>query len=247
MTVYKLFPKRELLKDWEKLLKCTRKEVEELLNEWKEIDKENLEKYKELNKEKSEKLLEMQEFMVSKGIEIFKYKKKGFFTEKNGFLPWYKKNVVDEITKKYPYYSSGVPYIHMESKEVNGVDLYNNQSPTDILQLFDRITHQYKIGISKLNKSNKLLIKSIEYASKFEIDIDELNTKEIIEVVGEEAKRRYLEEELPEGSEVHLKHACYECNSYIVGERRCSCGNRRIDIQVEGDLLEGFYHYPEPY
>jgi hypothetical protein len=42
----------------------------------------------------------------------------------------------DEIYKKYPYYHNSIPYAHMGEKEVNGIKLYNNQSPTTIVQLY---------------------------------------------------------------------------------------------------------------
>lgn len=245
--MYKQFPKRELINEWDKLLKMTREEVCALYDEWKAIDQENKETNKKLYEEKSSKLKEVAEYMKSIGIDVYKYKKKGFFTEKNGYQTWYANNVADIISKKYPYYSSGLPSTHTGKKEVNGIELYCNQSPTSLIELYDMITRQYNSKIKDKNKNNKLLIKSIEYASLNNIDIEDLNTDQIVRTVSEYAKNKYLEENVPNGTEIYLKHACSECSTYIMGERRCSCGNRRISIVVEGDIIDGFYYYPEPY
>lgn len=242
--VYKSFPKRELINEWDKLLKMSREEVCILLDEWKLIDQENKEVSKKSYEEKNNKIEEISKFLISKGIDPYKYK--GILT-KNGYQSWFHKNIVDVISKKYPYYSSGVPVAHSNRKEVNGIELYCNQSPTTIVELYDMISRQYNSKIQEKNKSNKLLIKSIEYANLHNINIEDLNTDQIIYTVNEHAKEKYVEENLPDGTEIYLKHGCDECSTYIMGERRCSCGNRRIDVIVEGDIIEGFYYYPEPY
>lgn len=241
---YKTFPKRELISDWFKLLKLSREEVITLYDEWKLIDQENKEASKKLYEEKSNKIAEITQFLISKGVDPNKYKG---ILKKNGYQAWYQKNIVEVISNKYPYYSSSMPVAHSGSKEVNGIELYCNQSPTTIVELYDKIIWQYNSKIKEKSKGNKLLIKSIEYASLHNIDIEDLDTDTIIYRVSEHAKEKYIEESVPDGTEVYLKNECYECSTYIMGERRCSCGNRRISIMVEGDIIEGFYHYPEPY
>lgn len=242
---YKSFPKRELINEWDKLLKMSREEVCSLYEEWKLIDQENKEVSKKSYEEKSNKLEEISKFLISNGVDPFKYK--GILSRRNGYQAWYQKNVVEVISNKYLYYSSGVPVAHSGSKEVNGVELFCNQSPTTIVELYDKILGQYNSKIKEKNKNNKLLIKSIEYATLHNIDVEDLTTDQIIYRVSDHAKQEYLEENLPDGTEVYLKHGCDECSTYIMGERRCSCGNRRISIVVEGDIIEGFYYYPEPY
>ena len=193
------------------------------------------------------KIKEVAEYLKTQNIDVYKYKTKGLFHEKKGYQTWFKNNVVDVISKKYPYYSPCIPSAHTSEKIVDGIRLYNNQSPTNIVELYDKITNQYKQGKATVNKNNKLLIKSIEYANEHNIEIDDLPTDYIIKRVEEYAKEKWLNENVPNGTEIYLKHACSECSTYIMGERRCSCGNRRISIVVEGNILEGFYYYPEPY
>lgn len=243
-NTYKPFPKRELINEWNKLLKMNQEEVCALYEQWKLIDKENQEISKKLYEEKNNKIEEISKFLISKGIDPYKYKN---ILKRNGYQTWYQNNIVKVISDKYPYYSYGLPNAHPGKKEVNGIELYCNKSPTTIVELYDMITRQYNNKMNEKNKNNKLLIKSIEYATLHNIDIEDLTSDQIISTVCEYAKDEYLKENVPNGTEVYLKHACNECNTYIMGERRCSCGNRRIDIIVEGDIIEGFYYYPEPY
>jgi hypothetical protein len=247
LSHYKPFPQSELIRDWGKLIKLSREEIVKLHESWKEIDKENKEINKKLLEEKSSKIKEVVEFLKTAGIDVNKYKSGKLFREKNGYQSWFDKNVVDIISAKYPYYRNTIPTAHPSSMEVDGVTLSNNQSPTNIVELYDKIINQYKYKIKEVNKTDKLLIKSIEYASKNNLDIEDMSPKDIIYTVAEAAKENYLADNVPVGSEVYLKHECYECNTYIMGEHRCSCGNRRISIVVEGSLIDGFYHYPEAY
>jgi len=59
---YKIFPKRELISDWSKLLKLSREEVIALYDEWKLIDQENKETSKKSYEDKSNKLEEISKF-----------------------------------------------------------------------------------------------------------------------------------------------------------------------------------------
>jgi hypothetical protein len=138
-----------------------------------------------------------------------------------------------------------MPTAHSRVLELDGVRLSNNKSPTQLTELHSNLVAQYKHKMNELNKANKLLIKSIEYATQHSIDIEDLDTKSIIRTVEEHAIEAYREEHIPDGTEIRLKSECYECNVYIVGNHRCECGNRRIGVTVEGSILDGFYHYPE--
>jgi hypothetical protein len=246
-SVYKAFPQANLIREWDKLLKLSKEEVVALYEQWKDIEKENRETNTKMYNEKNEKINEVAKYLKSTGIDPYKYKVKGFFKETSGFQAWFKKNIADEISKKYPYYHNTMPYGHPTKVTVNGVELWNNQSPTTIVELHEKITWQYNSKIREVQKVDKLLVKSIEYATKNGINIEDFEPKDVISIVSEHAKDQYLKEECPDGTEVYLKHACYECSTYTMGERRCSCGNRRISISVEGDLIDGFYHYPEAY
>lgn len=166
---------------------------------------------------RNEEVSKITQFLKSKGIDAYKYKKKGFFSEKNGYQTWFKKNIEDVIHQKYLPYNRGIPTVHYGEFVVNGIKLTNNQSPTYLVELYDRLTYQYQSKMKEKRKTDKLLIKSIEYANEHHIDIEDLPPEYIISVVSDEAKEQYREEHLPVGTEVYLKHECDSCNTYIVG------------------------------
>jgi hypothetical protein len=97
------------------------------------------------------------------------------------------------------------------------------------------------------DQNNELLIKSIKYAEENDININDLNNNAIIEKVKELAKVKYTEKEYEEGTDIAIDDNYCECEKWTVGERRCSCGNVRIYLEVEGDILKGFMAYPTPY
>lgn len=151
----------------------SREEVVTLYEQQKLIDKENQEISKKLYEEKNNKIEEISKFLISKGIDPYKYKN---ILKRNGYQAWYQNNIVKVISDKYPYYSYGIPMAHPKDKEVNGIKLYCNKTPTTIVELHDMITKQYNSKINEKNKSNKLLIKSIEYATLHNIDIEDLTS-----------------------------------------------------------------------
>lgn len=244
MTAYKKYPRAGLIKDWATLITLPREEVVALQEEWDVIEKENDQIGKDNYQKKNEEVNEVISFMRTKGIQVLKYKKN---LKPNGYVAWFNKNVVEEIHARYPYCNQSYPFIHQDSQVVNGVTLSNNQSPTRLVQCYDRLVHQYKQEKAKLDKKNSLLVASVLYASKHDIEVIGLSDKEIVTIVNEHAVEEYLKKEVPDGTEVDLNGECDECDTYTQGERRCECGNRRISITVEGNIVDGFYYYPEPY
>lgn len=245
MTLYKTFTSSDVVTNWEKLIKMTSSEVIELFDEWVETEKSNKGISNIMFQERTSKVEEAIAYMKSIGIDVYKYKKSGIIPTKNGYQAWFKTNVADKIALQYPSNNRTMPYAQMGSKEVDGVTLSNNQSPINIVDLHGRLVHQYNSKKSQVDKTDKLLVKAITYATLHEIDIDDLTPKQIIMVVDEQAKENYLKENVPVGTELHLKNECNECSSFTRGEHRCSCGNVRIQITVEGDLIDGYYHYTE--
>lgn len=60
-------------------------------------------------------------------------------------------------------------------------------------------------------------------------------------------KDKWFTENAPTDGDTFTINCCSDCDTWIYGERRCSCGNRRISLTVEGDYENGFYFYPEAY
>ncbi len=51
-------------------------------------------------------------------------------------------------------------------------------------------------------------------------------------------------ENYDDGTEMEIK-CCDYCSSWEVGSHRCSCGNRRMSLSIDGDFFNGFYAYGE--
>lgn len=244
---YEKFPHKELTRDWEKLMKQDRNFLIELEEQWEEINERNNTLSKEVYKERNEKQKEITTALRSIGVEPGKYDRRSFPPKFKGYKAWFENNVMKELYAKYPSYGEHVPKGYVGEREVNGVLLHNGKSPIGIVELYDNIKHKYAQLIKKANKEDQLLVASIQYATANEVDIEGLDSTGIVQRVNEVAKDNYREKNFPEGETVELDHQCGMCSEYTVGERRCSCGNRRIYIEVEGDIIGGFYGYPEPF
>lgn len=240
-TGYKLYPRSELVWDWSKLVELSNEEVASVYETWLEIEKFN----KELEKEMIEKRIVTKEKaekdMLALGIEVRKFSKRKIIPTVIGYVAWFKKNVLDEIDRKYPSCGREMPRAGIGAKEVNGITLHNGVSPAPLVDLHRRITAEYNRKKESVGKTDKLLIKAIQYASENGIDIDGLVPNEIIQVVSEIAKQRYADS-LRNGESVWLKYGCSECDTYVMGEHRCSCGSTRISVEISGDLIDGFIY-----
>ena len=121
------------------------------------------------------------------------------------------------------------------------------RSPSGIIEGLKDLAKKKEQDVKRAKKSNKLYTKACVLASKYDIDATSFdNEQELINLVTDKAKEAYLEENYPEGTELDFS-GCDYCDECEVGDRRCSCGNRRVYLAVEGNLLDGFYAYPEPY
>lgn len=242
-TTYKRFPLANLLREWDKLITYTPEQIQQLQDDWKQIHEENKEKSIEIAKIRNEKLNEVIKALKNAGIQIDKKSKTHVTT---GHLAWFDKNIVHPLREKYPSYSASIPSASMmsSSQEVKGVMVKLHRTPSSIIELHRMVTNEYERVIKQQEQKNLLLVRSIEYATKHNINIEGLTTKAIIETVRSVAVDHYLAKELPMGTEINIS-CCSECSTYEMGEYRCGCGNTRISIVVEGDLVSGFYHYDE--
>ena len=110
------------------------------------------------------------------------------------------------------------------------------------------IFEQAKVAIKRYEdsvaKENKLLVASKEFLDKRNEDYSELITgKDIIELADELAREEYREGVF-EGSEtITVQHSDGDDCTWSIGERRCVCSNNRYYLEVEGDILSGYYCY----
>lgn len=118
----------------------------------------------------------------------------------------------------------------------------------------ERIDKYEKESLAKIEETKKIkekedgyirkVAKAMSLAEKYNLKPEEYPDNEtLFSLVNESAKEEWLKENYPAGIELD-QSACEECSSWIMGEQRCSCGNRRMYLEVEGDFFNGFYAYP---
>jgi len=126
----------------------------------------------------------------------------------------------------------------------NGTEYRVGGSPVERIKKFLAYAKREQ---EREEKSNVLLVASIAYANNNEIDIEGMTSQKVIDIVDEHSKTKFIAEKYPNGTDVDVDDNICECELWIVGDRRCSCGNRRIYLEIDGNLLDGYYAYPQPY
>ena len=137
-------------------------------------------------------------------------------------------------------YNDNIKYENSDKTTISIGNKYEN-----LLEEVRKIKSTELLKKTSENKSKEDFKVYMEYAIKNNIVPD--SPEKLIIYVNEHARESFREENFPDGTEVYLKHGCDECSDWTVGEHRCSCGNRRISLTIEGNLINGFYGYPEPY
>lgn len=235
---YKTFPQSHVLQNWSELLQLTTEEVEALQEQWNTLHEENKQMHKENKRLRDEEVASTADFLEAQGVTVRKFRTNG---EQNGFLAWFQNNVVNAIEAKFPSYMKMMPRAHGMEQDVDGILLSNTQSPIGIVELHAQLTKQYARLKEQSLKQNKLFQASVAYVEEHDIMLEELSAENILRTVQQHAHEAYMTEHLPTGTDMHFDE-CDNCSDYTMGDRRCECGNRRVEVLVQGDILEGFHH-----
>jgi hypothetical protein len=91
----------------------------------------------------------------------------------------------------------------------------------------------------------RLVAKAMQLAEQHGVK-EYKDNNDLIDRVTEIEKNAYLAKELKEGDPIDHS-SCDSCSTWYYGEHRCSCGNRRMSLCVEGNILDGFSYYAEAY
>jgi hypothetical protein len=148
------------------------------------------------------------------------------------------KNIINDIEKTFGvnyYYSYYEKFVLEEFKE-----------KMTFLEMKKKIIETNDYNKKKNEYHDKLLIKSIDICIKHDISVTELSVGNVIETARNIEVQKYIDKNYPNGIELEIS-CCSECSTWFVGDHRCSCGNRRMELIVEGDIINGFYAYPEAY
>ena len=240
---FKSFPKAELLRssNWKDFIKLSVDEVEALAQSWKEIAKENTQLSDVYRQENVYKIKRIETTMKECGVNIYNVSK-----HREVHAKWFSENVV-KIIKRFEWnhsqYVNG-PAFSSGKTVIGGIEFELRHPCDTLVKMHQAIKSAYENGISKELKSNKMLIKAIELAHDHAIDIDGLNPIQIVKEVNDFMAEEWRHENYKSGVEIDIS-CCSECSTWIYDEHRCSCGNRRMYLTVEGDFIDGYYAYPE--
>lgn len=236
MSNYKRYPKEEIVQNWTELLNLSIEEVTELQKEWEQIEVYNETVSGEMRKKHQEKTEEIAEELTALNVEVYNKNK--------SYKAWFVNNIEHKIWKNYYPFPPALPKVTKEKQYVKGIELVNPKHEMSLLEFYHVLTFEYKKKKEKVSEYEQLLQLSKDYINTKEGYGWLLDDNEIIKKADKLAKEKYIEENYENGTQVHIKGVCQKCDSWTIGENRCSCGNRRIYLEVEGNLLEGIYAYP---
>ncbi len=221
---YKTYRDKALVSNNDNLLKLDESFVVELQKEWDAVEAENALLRKQNVEAYNAKLEEVEKYITSLGIKLFKYDRKG----RKVYEKWFS-NIAQPLQYKIVGYgveykpASNLPETYRQAKK----------------------TAEYIKNV--FIKKDRLIVESLKKANEFGLNSDGLSIDDIIYKVDELAKEKEMSEKFPAGTVIDLDDNHCECGVYTIGERRCSCGNRRISAYIEGDIVNGYYLTTEPY
>lgn len=186
----------------------------------------------ETNKKARENIFK---FLASYGVRTEKYKDIG--TGRNKKSVKVTRDWVGEINNQIPI-----------------EDGYNTfvSNVNDKLKQLKEEAKKYLLEISKVEQEkerkiqeSKGLVESISYLNEKNIPIDGFTPEQIINLAEENRREKYIADNYPNGTIMDHSY-CDNCSDWTIGERRCSCGNRRMNLVVEGKYPD-YYAYAEAY
>ncbi len=226
---------------WHKLVKMPREEVIALEKEWKGTEAANSVIYNENRAAIAQIKLQIDELFTKYGILT----KRPYPSKVN--KKWYN-DLLTEFSSNVNYNS--YPYIqpnYDRTVEVDGCSINITKSPTGLLEGYDLIKSQITQETERKTRRAKYFVHCISEAAANKIDIEGLVESEIIERVETVLKDRWSNENCIPGKTIEIDDNYCECASYTIGDRRCECGNRRIEVSVDGDCMNGYYISASPY
>lgn len=116
----------------------------------------------------------------------------------------------------------------------------------------DKYEKESLVKIAEIQKAKekedsylRKVAKALTLAEKYGIKPEDYSDNEtLFLLVNDKAEEDWRKENFPNGKEVDIS-CCSECSSWTVGEHRCSCGNRRMYLDIDGDFFGGFYGFPQ--
>lgn len=138
--------------------------------------------------------------------------------------------------------NSQIPIDDGYSSYVSSIKSDIEQIKKDAQTYLAEIAKIKAIEDKKLSESKELAEAILFYKEK-NWSTENLSSQEILDYVENYRRDKWIKENYPDGTE--MNHSCCDnCSSWTVGEHRCSCGNRRMSLIVEGSK-DSYYAYAE--
>lgn len=236
-TQFKPFPNLDFLNNFQKIYDSPREEIIKIEEEWKKIAQENRDINMENQRAYENVKKEIDVFLTSKGMKLYEY------TIRSGskMLPWYKTLLSKLPSPPSNFQFVNVPTVVPSSKpvKINGFEISINRyiSLSEAHEyIHTRIEREYKAN----ERRNLLIAESYKFINENKIPFSG-TPDNAIGIANKIAGEKWMKEEHPEGSLLNISDNICECEVYLIGEKKCSCGNRRISVNIEGDIVHGFY------
>jgi hypothetical protein len=233
-------PYQRLSATWEEIQKVGYDKAVEIVKSWDEVELKNNEIYKHNNALYILAVKRTEEFFKECGVKYNKTnaygKVTGKYKEATVFLEALA--IKYRINRPFKPSMSSITYKNERISTVSG----------NALLTLESAKYNVERSIRKEQETSVQFKESLKTATENNINISECgNPEEVYRTVNEFMKDKFIVENYPDGTEMYLKHGCDNCSEWTVGEHRCSCGNRRVYLSVDGDFILGFYAYPACY
>lgn len=217
----------------ESILSCKDDEIKNLELEWELTEQENREISQHNSKLKIELTKQIESFCKSLGLGTYKRNNSGKIT---GTHTEFKALLKQLDIKCRTSYSNKPSYMEIK---VGDEKFRYHTSPCKITEVVNYARQKLEQKQKDLINKNKELALAISLAGKYNISIED---PDLIDKVTELERQEFIKNNYPNGTELSID-CCSECSSWTVGEHRCSCGNRRIYLEVDGSI-NNFYANP---
>lgn len=153
------------------------------------------------------------------------------------------KSIQDEIDNSIPTYFTTTPNL-MAWVQLEEDILYKVDANSGYGMEFDKAYTMVENWLERRNKTNERSERIFKAALEYCIANNlEWNSQNAVSVATQH-KAEALEREAIEAHREIDIDCCDYCSTWIAGERRCSCGNRRVSFSYDGDF-PNIYIYPE--
>jgi len=230
-----------------KIIESSEDEVIKMDESIKETDAENKEIVRRNRKLFEENKKELLSFYRNSGIEfIKKYDRKG----KEIYLTHIQKTIdsidkFNHFTNPQPCFNTSQNAYSDLSVTIDGFTFKYDSTRYYTSMMNKRTCHdiwkQFRLMVVAEKKQNEKYIKAVRYFVENNIE-----GEPSYEAANKHAMDLFVSSLDTITGETHID-CCSECSTWVVGEHRCSCGNRRMYWEIDGNFIDGFYNYPQAY